>query len=33
VDALDAKLLVQPPMQMFNAYKAELAKIDPGLVA
>jgi hypothetical protein len=24
---------VQPPMQMFNAYKAELAQIDPGLVA
>jgi hypothetical protein len=33
VDALDASLLVQPPTQMFDAYKAELAKIDPGLAA
>jgi len=33
VDALDARLPVQPPTQMFSAYKAELAKIDPGLVA
>ena len=33
VDALDARLPVQPPTQMFNAYKAELAKIDPGPVA
>lgn len=33
VDALDARLLVQPPMHMFSAYKAELAKINPGLVA
>ena len=33
VDALDARLPVQPPTQMFDAYKAELAKIDPGPVA
>jgi hypothetical protein len=33
VDALEASLPLQPPMEMFNAYKAELAKIAPGLVA
>jgi hypothetical protein len=33
VDALDARLSVQPPTQMFIAYKAELAKFDPALVA
>lgn len=33
VDALDARLPVQPPIQMFTAYKAELAKIVAGLTA
>ena len=32
VDALDARLTLQPPMQMLKAYKAELAKINAGAV-
>lgn len=28
VDALDARLSVQPPTQMFSAYRAELAKLN-----
>jgi hypothetical protein len=33
VDALDARLPVQLPTQMLSAYKAELARIDTGVVA
>ena len=32
-DALDASLPLQSPTRMFNAFKAEVAKIDPGLAA